>query len=68
MFTPRSFQIEGADPNAKNVKHYNTVRLHSAIGYISLEAKLKGREGQIFKECYKKLEVAREARKAKGNT
>ncbi|MBT8764480.1 integrase core domain-containing protein, partial [Desulfohalobiaceae bacterium Ax17] len=47
------------------VKHYNTVRLHSAIGYISPEAKLKGREEQIFKERDRKLEAARAARKAK---
>ena len=40
------------------VKHYNTVRLHSAIGYISPEAKLKGREEQIFKERDRKLEGA----------
>ena len=47
------------------VEHYNTVRLHSAIGYITPEAKLKGQEEAIFKERDRKLEAAREARKAK---
>jgi len=47
------------------VHHYNTVRLHSAIGYITPEAKLEGREQQIFKDRDAKLEAAREARKVK---
>ena len=47
------------------VHHYNTVRLHSAIGYITPEAKLEGREKQIFKDRDAKLEAAREVRKAK---
>jgi transposase InsO family protein len=45
------------------VEHYNTVRLHSAIGYITPEAKLKGIEKQIFKERDTKLRHARAARK-----
>ena len=32
------------------VEHYNTVRLHSAIGYVTPQAKLEGREGAIFAE------------------
>jgi transposase InsO family protein/transposase-like protein len=32
------------------VGHYNTVRLHSAIGYIAPSDKLEGRETQIFAE------------------
>ncbi len=47
------------------VQHYNTARLHSAIGYITPETKLQGREKQIFKERDAKLEAAREARKLK---
>ena len=47
------------------VHHYNTIRLHSAIGYVTPEARLMGREQQIFKERDAKLEAAREARKAK---
>ncbi len=47
------------------VHHYNTIRLNSAIGYVTPEARLMGREQQIFKERDAKLEAAREARKAK---
>ena len=47
------------------VRHYNTVRLHSAIGYITPEAMLEGRDKQIFKDRDSKLENARAARKAK---
>lgn len=50
------------------VCHYNDVRLNSAIGYISPKAKLEGREKGIFEERDKKLEAARERRKAKRNT
>jgi transposase InsO family protein len=41
------------------VNHYNTVRLHSAIGYITPLDKLEGREAQIFAERDRKLEQAR---------
>lgn len=47
------------------IHHYNDERLHSSLGYIAPKAKLEGREQQIFKERYSKLEVAREARKQK---
>jgi putative transposase len=47
------------------VEHYNTVRLHSAIGYITPLAKLEGREKAIFAERDRKLEAARERRKYK---
>ncbi len=50
---------------ANFVEHYNTVRLHSATGYITPEACLEGRGKQIFKERDAKLEAARVARKAK---
>jgi hypothetical protein len=43
---------------------YNTVRLHSALGYITPLAKLQGREKIIFAERDRKLEAARERRKA----
>ncbi|MBF0455020.1 MAG: transposase, partial [Magnetococcales bacterium] len=49
------------------VTHYNEVRLHSAIGYVTPLAKLEGREELIFKERDRKLEAAREKRKAKRN-
>lgn len=45
------------------VLHYNTVRLHSAIGYITPKDKLEGRAEEIFAERDRKLEAAREARK-----
>lgn len=47
------------------VKHYNTVRLHSSIGYITPDDKLHGREKQIFKDRDSKLEQARADRKNK---
>ncbi len=45
------------------VEHYNTVRLHSAIGYVTPKDKLEGKELEIFKARDQKLETAREARK-----
>jgi putative transposase len=47
------------------VEHYNTVRLHSALGYLTPQDKLEGREQLIFAERDRKLEAARERRKAK---
>jgi putative transposase len=44
------------------VDHYNRVRLHSAIGYVTPLAKLEGREPQIFVERDRKLEAARQQR------
>lgn len=49
---------------ASYVDHYNTVRLHSAIGYITPADKLAGLETVIFAERDRKLEAARERRKA----
>jgi putative transposase len=46
------------------VGYYNTVRLHSALGYITPKDKLEGREQAIFAERDRKLEAARERRKA----
>jgi transposase InsO family protein len=48
---------------ARYVEHDNTVRLHSAIGYVTPQAKLEGREKVIFAERDRKLEAARERRK-----
>jgi transposase InsO family protein len=50
---------------AEYITHYNTVRLHSAIGYIAPQDKLYGRDKDIFKERDRKLEAAREQRKRK---
>jgi len=44
------------------VEHYNTVRLHSAVGYVTPADKLAGREKTIWAERDRKLEAARELR------
>jgi transposase InsO family protein len=44
------------------VEHYNTVRLHSAIGYVTPEDMLAGRRQQIHAERDRKLEHARRQR------
>jgi len=45
------------------VDHYNNVRLHSAIGYITPLDKLLGRAELILAERDLKLEAAREGRR-----
>jgi len=50
---------------AEYIEHYNTVRLHSAIGYIAPADKLNGKADEIFKERDQKLEAAREQRRIK---
>lgn len=49
---------------AHYVEHYNTVRLHSAIGYVTPKDKLEGRDQEIFAQRDRKLAEARERRKA----
>jgi putative transposase len=44
------------------VEHYNTVRLHSAIGYVTPADRLAGRQQQIHDERDRKLEAARQRR------
>ena len=46
------------------VAHYNEVRLHSALGYITPADKLAGLEEMIFAERDRKLEEARQQRRA----
>lgn len=46
------------------VEHYNNVRLHSSIGYVSPMDKLEGREPRIQKERERKLSRARQRRQA----
>jgi transposase InsO family protein len=49
---------------AAYVKHYNEVRLHSALGYVTPLDKLAGLDAVIFAERDRKLEEARVRRKA----
>ena len=44
------------------VEHYNHVRLHSAIGYVTPADKLAGRDAAIFAQRDRKLARARERR------
>ena len=44
--------------------HYNTTRLHSAIGYVTPLDKLEGRAEAILAERERKLAAARQARQA----
>jgi hypothetical protein len=47
---------------ARNVEHYNNVRLHSSIGYVAPAARLAGRHIHIFSERRAKLVQARTVR------
>ena len=70
----RSLKSEGIRPGTplniddakrvvtKFVEEYNTVRLHSALGYITPLDKLEGREQEIFAERDRKLIEARQKR------
>ena len=49
---------------AEFVAHYNEVRWHIAIGYIAPADKLAGRDRSIFAERDRKLDAARQRRKA----
>jgi putative transposase len=49
---------------AEFVAHYNTVRLHSAIGYVTPADKLAGREEQIWTARKRKLAAAEARRRA----
>jgi transposase InsO family protein len=49
---------------ARYVAHYNQVRLHSAIGYVTPADKLAGRQQEIWAARDVKLEAARERRAA----
>lgn len=50
---------------ARYVEHYNGVRLHSAIGYITPNDFLAGRSTAIWAERDRKLEAARELRRVR---
>lgn len=49
---------------AEFVAHYNQVRLHSALGYITPHDKLAGLAEVIFVERDRKLEAARQRRRS----
>jgi transposase InsO family protein len=44
------------------VEHYNTVRLHSAIGFLTPADKLAGRQEEIWATRDRRLEAARARR------
>ena len=60
--TPLSLE-DGRRVVSEFVERYNTVRLHSAIGYITPADKLLGRESIIFADRDRKLIEAREKRR-----
>ncbi|MGC8559557.1 MAG: transposase [Phycisphaerae bacterium] len=60
--TPLSLE-QARQSVARYVQHYNTVRLHSAIGYITPADKLAGREEAIFQQRDQRLAAAREWRR-----
>jgi len=60
--TPLSFD-DAKQVVAGFVTHYNEVRLHSAIGYITPKDQLEGRAETIFADRDRKLAEARERRK-----
>lgn len=61
--TPASLEAAGALV-ARFVAHYNFRRLHSGIGYGTPAAQLAGRAEAIWAERDRKLEAARERRRA----
>lgn len=52
---------------AEFVEHYNMIRLHSAIGYVTPYDKLMGNEKVIWDERDRKLESARQLRSQRRN-
>lgn len=71
-----SFKSEGFRPGvplsledgrrvaARYVAYYNTVRLHSAIGYVTPQTRLEGRQQDVFDARDRKLDAARTQRAA----
>jgi transposase InsO family protein len=53
---------EAREVVARFVEHYNTVRLHSALGYITPADFLAGRADAIHQERDRRLDLARELR------
>jgi len=59
--TPATVE-EAREVVGKFVEHYNTVRLHSAISYVTPHDRLAGRHEEICRARDRKLEVARQRR------
>jgi len=66
--TPPATLDEARALVARFVAHYNGVRLHSAIGYITPNDFLAGRQKEIWAERDRKLEEAREQRRVRRAT
>jgi len=60
--TPPSTREEARHVVTRFVEHYNAKRLHSAIGYVTPNDFLAGKQAAIHAERDRKLEEAREAR------
>ena len=56
---------QGKTVTAEFIEHYNTIRLHSAIGYVTPKDRLENRHLEIFQARDNKLEAAREKRRQK---
>ena len=61
----RQLGSAGLDDRIGHVKHYNSVRLNSAIGYITPKDMLAGRQAEIHAERDRKLDVARKQRQVR---
>ncbi|MCP4475796.1 MAG: transposase family protein, partial [Gammaproteobacteria bacterium] len=55
--------VEAKRQVGEYIEQYNKVRLHSAIGYITPQDKLDGKEKEIFQARDEKLAAARELRR-----
>lgn len=53
---------QGQEVAGRYVAYYNTVRLHSAIGYVTPATRLAGRQQAVFDSRDRKLEAARARR------
>ena len=62
--TPLSLEWDARRIVTEFVPHYNEVRLHSAIGYVTPADKMAGRDREIFADRDRKLDAARERRRA----